>query len=75
VTPWALEERKLRRQLARNIRAIRQERHLSVEEVAHDAAMHWRHWQKVEAGEVGVTLKTIAKIAVGLDVDACTLLR
>ncbi len=37
--------------------------------------MHWRHWQKVEAGEVGVTLRTVAKLAVALDVEASDLFR
>jgi transcriptional regulator with XRE-family HTH domain len=68
VSRWVQEERRLRRKLARNVRALRTPRELSLEEVAHEAGMHWRHWQKVEAGEVGITLRTLAKLAVGLGV-------
>lgn len=71
---WIQEERRLRRQLARNVRSLRTARKLSLEQVAHDAGMHWRHWQKVEAGEVGITLRTLAKLAVGLGVEPSVLL-
>jgi hypothetical protein len=34
--------------------------------------MHWRHWQKIEAGELGVTLRTVARLieALGTDIGA-----
>ena len=71
---WALEEKRLRRRLAANVRALRTERGLSVEAAAHEGDLHWRHWQKVEAGEVGVTLRTIAKLALALGAKASDLL-
>ena len=37
--------------------------------------MHWRHWQKIEAGEVGITLRTLAKLSVALGVEPFELLR
>jgi hypothetical protein len=37
--------------------------------------MDARHWAKVEGGEHGVTLRTLAKLAAALDVEAWELLR
>jgi ribosome-binding protein aMBF1 (putative translation factor) len=71
---WALEERRLRRRLARNVAARRRELGLSIEAAAHAAAMDERHWRKVEAGEHGSTLRTLAKISIALGVEARALL-
>jgi len=75
VSRWPLEEKRLRRRLAANIRTLRTQRGLSVEAAAHDAEMHWRHWQKIEAGEVGITLRTMAKLTVALGATPSDLLR
>jgi transcriptional regulator with XRE-family HTH domain len=75
VSRWVQEERRLRRRLATNVRALRTEKGFSVETAAHDGEMHWRHWQKVEAGEVGVTLRTLAKLALALGVEPADLFR
>lgn len=64
----------VQRRLARNIRALRHAKNLSVKEVTHRIRLHWRHWQKVEAGEVNATLRTFTQIAVALEVDAHVLL-
>jgi hypothetical protein len=37
--------------------------------------MHWRHWQKIEAGEVNATLQTLVRIADALHVDPVDLVR
>jgi len=37
--------------------------------------MHWRHWQKIEAGEVNVTLQTLVRLGESLNVDPSDLLR
>lgn len=71
---WTQEETRLRRRLARNLLAIRAARGLTLEAAAHDASMHSRHWQKIEAGEASVTLRTLAKLAVGLGVTTTELL-
>lgn len=71
VSDWASEEQRLRRRLAANVRALRIAQDRTVEAVAHDAGMHWRHWQKIEAGEVGLTLRS----TVALNVSAAELLR
>lgn len=75
MTAWEREEKRLRRRVAANVRALRVSRGLTLEAVAHDAGMNWRHWQKVEAGDHGVTLRTLAKLALALDVDPADLLR
>jgi DNA-binding Xre family transcriptional regulator len=36
--------------------------------------LHWRLWQKVEAGDNNITLGTIARIAEALEVDPRDLL-
>ena len=59
VTP---AEKKLRKLLAKNVRALRESRAWTLEEAAGRTDMHWRHWQKIEAGEVSVTLRTLAKL-------------
>lgn len=48
---------------------------MTVEQAADAAGMHPRHWQKLEAGDVGATLSTLARLAVSFDVDAADLLR
>jgi len=37
--------------------------------------MHWRHIQKIEGAEVGVTLRTLARLAEALDVEPHELLK
>ena len=37
--------------------------------------MHWRHWQKIEAGHTNLTLFTLVRVADALDVDPSELLR
>jgi transcriptional regulator with XRE-family HTH domain len=64
----------LRRQLAAAVRRIRQEKGLTLEDAAHAAQMHWRHWQKVEAGQVNATLRTLARLSVALGVEPRRLL-
>lgn len=75
VATWAQVEMQLRRRLATNVRALRAERHLTLEAAAHQASMHWRHWQKIEAGEASITLRTLAKLAVALEREPTELLR
>ena len=71
---WKRAETRLRKQLAASVRRIRQEKKLTLEDVSHRAQMHWRHWQKVEAGEVNATLRTLARLSAALGVEAGRLL-
>ncbi len=61
--------------LGHHARAARENAGLTLEEVAHRAGMHVRHWQKIEAGEVNATLRTLARVADALEVDPTRLLR
>lgn len=47
---------------------------LTLEQAAERAGMYWRHWQKVEAGEVNATLRTLERLAAALGVDAGALI-
>jgi transcriptional regulator with XRE-family HTH domain len=67
-------ERRIRQKLAANVRLLREEAGLTLEEVAHEAGLHWRHWQKVEAGEVNVTLASLVRLAGALHVAVTRLL-
>jgi transcriptional regulator with XRE-family HTH domain len=62
------------RRLGRNVRALRTLKNLTVKQAAARVEMYWRHWQKDEAGEVNVTLRTFTQIAVALKVDPRELL-
>ena len=59
----------LRVRLSSRLARIRLERRLTFEMVADRAGLHWRHVQKIEAGEVNVTLMTLARLATGLSID------
>lgn len=72
---WSHIEAQLRRSLACNVRRLRREHALTIEQAAHEANLHWRHWQKIESAETNATLQTIARIAGSLDVEAADLLR
>ncbi len=62
-----------RRLLARNVRSLREGLKLTMEGASERAGMNWRHWQKVEAGEVNPTLATLVKLAHALNVDVVAL--
>lgn len=68
-------ERRLRRTLAANLRRHRADARLTLEEASHRAGMHWRHWQKLEAGEVNATLRTLARLGDALGTAPFELLR
>jgi hypothetical protein len=65
--------RRLRQKLAANVRRLREGAGLTLEEAAHRAGLHWRHWQKVEAGEVNLTLASLVRLAGALGVEAAGL--
>ena len=65
----------LRRRLAANTRRLRRAASLTIKRAAERGEMHWRHWQKVEAGRTNATLATLVKVADALNVDPYDLLR
>ena len=72
--PTLLEET-LRQRLASNVRALRNAAGLTLKAASERADLHWRHWQKIEAGAISTTMDTLEKVAQALNVDAQRLLR
>ncbi len=67
-------EHRLRRRIATNVRRLRTEQEISAVDAAESVGLHWRLWQKVEAGDNNITLFTLVRIAEALDVDPRDLL-
>jgi transcriptional regulator with XRE-family HTH domain len=61
-------------QLRTNVRTLRLAAGLTLKKAAERAEMHWRHWQKIEAGEINITLHTLIRLAKVLGVDVAALL-
>ena len=74
MTRQVITEDILRRRLGFNVRALRTGLRLTLKRAAERAEMHWRHWQKVEAGETNVTLFTLVRMAGALDREPAALL-
>lgn len=68
-------ERRLRQILAANVRHARESEGWSIKHAAGQAGIYWSQWQKIEAGSVGVTLRTLALLSQALDIPAWELLR
>lgn len=58
-----------RLRIARRIRCLRVNGSLTQESLAQRAGLASRHLQKIEAGEVNVTLDSLVKLANALEVD------
>lgn len=74
MTRQVITEDILRRRLGFNVRALRTGLGLTLKRAAERAEMHWRHWQKVEAGETNITLFTLIRLAGALDREPADLL-
>ena len=74
MTNGAVTPAELRRRLAANVRRLRLAASLTVKQAAARVGMHWRQWQKVEAGNSNVTLATIVRTAGALNVTPAELL-
>lgn len=68
-----IAENELRARLAVNVRALRTKTGMSAREAAERAEIPLRQWQRVEAGDVNATLKTLARVAYALRVDPAVL--
>jgi transcriptional regulator with XRE-family HTH domain len=58
-----------------NVRVLRIATGLTLKKAAGRAGMHWRHWQRIEAGRINLTLMTLGRLAEALRVDVAVLLR
>lgn len=65
--------RQLRQRVALNVRRLRVAADLTQDQLAERAGLATRHLQKLEAGTVNATFKTVAALAEGLRVDAAEL--
>ena len=61
--------------LGTNVRALRTAALLTLQRAAKRAEIHWRHWQKIEAGQINATLFTLKRVADALNVTPADLLR
>jgi transcriptional regulator with XRE-family HTH domain len=61
-------------QVGANLRRFREARGLTQEHLAHAAGLATRHLQKIEAGQVNVTLRTLGRLGLALNVEASVLL-
>jgi transcriptional regulator with XRE-family HTH domain len=59
----------LRRRMSSNLARLRAAQGLTQTGLADMTGLHFRHVQKIEAGESNVTLLTMARLASGLGVD------
>ena len=64
----------LRCRLATNARRLRTAAGLTIKQAAARGELHWRHWQKVEAGKNNTTLATLIRLAAALKVTPAELL-
>jgi transcriptional regulator with XRE-family HTH domain len=65
----------LQRRVASRVRHLRLARGLTQEALAARAGIAVRHVQKIEAGEINTTLRTIARLALALEVDPSEIFR
>jgi ribosome-binding protein aMBF1 (putative translation factor) len=60
----------LLKRVGANVRMLRERRGLAQDDLAYMAGLATRHLQKIEAGQVNATLRTIARLAAALTIDA-----
>ena len=66
---------RVRQRVAAQVRRLRAGRRMTQEAAAGAAGLAVRHFRKIEAGEVNVTLDTLVKVATALGVDVAELLQ
>lgn len=59
----------LQQQVGSNLREAREAQGLTQEHLAHLAGLATRHLQKIEAGQVNVTLRTLARLGSALGAE------
>jgi transcriptional regulator with XRE-family HTH domain len=64
----------LLREVGRLVRDARTSANLTQEEAAHAAGLDWRRWQRLEAGTVNATVRTLGRVAEAVGVSFFELL-
>ncbi len=65
----------LQAQVGANLHRFREKQGLTQEHLAHAAGLATRHLQKIEAGQVNVTLRTLGRLGSALNVEASVFLK
>jgi len=66
-------EQDILRDLGVTLGILRQRAGLNLKKASERAEIHWRRLQKIETGQVNVTLSTLVRIALAIGVDASAL--
>jgi transcriptional regulator with XRE-family HTH domain len=69
-----MTEQFLRERLAVQVRALRTEQGLTLKVASECGGIGWRLWQKIEAGEENITMRTLARVALALGKSSAELL-
>lgn len=69
------EERKMLQKLGEKIRAERNKRGWTLEQMEEKGYSSWQHWQYIEAGKKSITLVTLLRISKVIKVPARELIR
>lgn len=72
--PYSNQASDLQLRLAKRVKSLRSSHKLTQEGLAIKANIALRHLQKIERGEVNVTLETLSKLAHALEVDPAELI-
>lgn len=64
----------VRERIARNLAQLRTDQGLTFDVLANRSGLHWRHVQKIEAGEANITLLTLCRLSDGLSMNVEDLL-
>ncbi len=67
--------KRLRANLAERVKFFRDKLGLTQKDAAASGGLNVRNWQKIEAGQHGVTLRTLVGLSLALGVEPADLLR
>ena len=67
-------ERRVLREVGARIRAAREAAGLSQEDAAHRAGIDYKRWQRLEAGQVNATVRTLVRVSGAVKTDFWSLL-
>lgn len=70
-----MSSEKIQRAIGRCIRAARIEAELTQEQAAVEAGIDYKRWQRLESGEVNMTVRTLVRVSVAVGVDFWELLK